>query len=51
MYDVVLDNTFMNSDIDLMSSSLDSGEIIMEHPVNSFSDEVLSYDFVCLNNY
>lgn len=48
LFDVVFDSASLNSNINLVSSSLGFFEIIMELSGGSFSNEVLSYDLVCL---
>lgn len=50
VYDI-FDKTSNYSNTDwVSSSSLGLDEIIMELPIGSFNEEVLSYDSFCLNN-
>lgn len=49
VYGVAFDIASMNRNIDSISYCLGLVEIIMELPANSFSDEILSYELVCLN--
>lgn len=50
VYGIVFDSVFVNSDIEPESSSLSLVNIIMKLPIISFSDKVMSYNSVFLND-
>lgn len=50
VYEVVLDIASMNNDTNFVSSSLGLVEIIIELPIGSLSDKVMSYDSTWLTD-